>query len=485
MQKNFFLLLFLVIIFPLKISAARQYDYILRIINQAQASMVLAGYGDALGRVTEFKKTFKNIFTSYPHGILNFDSFTATDWNGIPESIITNPHKPYDKKIAPYTDDTAMAILVADAFVNPQKQVVPVVTKSIFQRIGDFFWRMWYTPSKPEKQSDISKEIPLNDVMSTIANNFINDANNFNGWAAGFRAPGISAMTAVNYAKTLDQSSPTWWDQSEFTKNFGGCGSVMRAHPCGIRFFNDAAKAEEYAVAQSKITHSHPWALAACAAMAVGVAHSLDPKSIQETELIKYMKEAADRYDNGSAINTTTGKPNSRSTGQKIEFAYQNALKMRELLQKNTVTTAEALIKELKNYSNEIAILHAQMCTEFPGWTADDAIAATVYCSFSFVTVSDDPRLPILLGVHTTGDSDSIASMTGALIGAHSGFGPDPEKRPAGFVGGYQMTFGSMPPAELQRIEGADTLIDIGQALIQLDPFIREHTYDYEYTAID
>src|SRR3990172_11778631 len=102
------------------------------------------------------------------------------------------------------------------------------------------------------------------------------------------------------------------------------------------------------------------------------------------------------------------------------------------------------------------------MCDEFPGWAADDAIAATVYCYFSFYNDPDphffflqlfSPLLPIILGVHTTGDSDSIASMTGALVGAKKGFGPGP-KKPKGFVGPYKPTFDVMPVNELKRIKG-------------------------------
>lgn len=49
----------------------------------------------------------------------------------------------------------------------------------------------------------------------------------------------------------------------------------------------------------------------------------------------------------------------------------------------------------------------------FPGWAAYDTIAATVY---AFLVSPDDVMEAIYLGFHTSGDSDSIASMTDALL---------------------------------------------------------------------
>jgi ADP-ribosylglycohydrolase len=92
---------------------------------------------------------------------------------------------------------------------------------------------------------------------------------------------------------------------------------------------------------------------------------------------------------------------------------------MRKNLNHQNISTAEQLINALKNTRNLIYTLHKEITTEFLGWTADDAIAASVYCTFSF---PNNPYLAVLLGVHTPGDSDSIASMTGALAGALYGY---------------------------------------------------------------
>jgi ADP-ribosylglycohydrolase len=52
------------------------------------------------------------------------------------------------------------------------------------------------------------------------------------------------------------------------------------------------------------------------------------------------------------------------------------------------------------------------------GWSADEAIAAAVYL---FARHGDAIQEAIIEGVNTPGDSDSIVSLAGALVGAHSG----------------------------------------------------------------
>jgi len=51
-------------------------------------------------------------------------------------------------------------------------------------------------------------------------------------------------------------------------------------------------------------------------------------------------------------------------------------------------------------------------------WAAHEAIAA---CLYIFVRHPDDARAAILEGANTPGDSDSIATLAGALIGARVG----------------------------------------------------------------
>jgi ADP-ribosylglycohydrolase len=155
----------------------------------------------------------------------------------------------------------------------------------------------------------------------------------------------------------------------------GGCGSVMRAYPFGLAFADDAARAERFAVAQSRLTHNDPIALAASAAMAVGVALAVNGESV--ALVVDAMIAAAARY--------------SQATADMMARARDEA---------GDGTEPSVTLDRLR------------------GWAAHEAIAAGVYV---FVRHPDDVRAALLEGANTPGDSDSIATLAGALVGARVG----------------------------------------------------------------
>jgi hypothetical protein len=61
---------------------------------------------------------------------------------------------------------------------------------------------------------------------------------------------------------------------------------------------------------------------------------------------------------------------------------------------------------------------HEVVLTKFPGWISDDEIAVALYCCL----VSDNVMSGIYLGVHSPGDSDSVASIAEALLDAKYGY---------------------------------------------------------------
>jgi ADP-ribosylglycohydrolase len=61
---------------------------------------------------------------------------------------------------------------------------------------------------------------------------------------------------------------------------------------------------------------------------------------------------------------------------------------------------------------------------ELLGWNAREALAAAVYV---FARHPDSPRGALLEAANTPGDSDSIATLVGALVGARSGLGGLPK----------------------------------------------------------
>lgn len=185
----------------------------------------------------------------------------------------------------------------------------------------------------------------------------------------GHRAPGNACLSGC---RALASGVP-WREAGGATA--GGCGSVMRAYPFGLLYSEDLARAEHWAVEHSRLTHNDPIALAASAAMAVGTGWLL--------------RGATPRYALSEML-AAAARHNSR-TARMMAEALDDAL---------TGVPPTVTLDRLR------------------GWAAHEAIAAAVYL---FARHPDDARAAILAGANTPGDSDSLATLAGALVGAHLG----------------------------------------------------------------
>ncbi|MGE4067447.1 MAG: ADP-ribosylglycohydrolase family protein [Vicinamibacterales bacterium] len=275
-----------------------------------------AATGDAMGHPTEFIRSMTEIRSRFgPLGVQGYELY----WDR------------QGQRFAPYTDDTQMAEIVLRALVAHGADA-----------------------GAPDT------------VMSAIATGFVDWASDPQG---GHRAPGNACLAG---ARQLANGEP--W-QTAGGPRAGGCGSVMRAYPFGVIYWDDLAKAEAWAVAHSCMTHRDPIALAACAAMAVGVGATLAGREVED--VLSAMVSAAARHDD--------------VTARMIRRAVGDA---------QAGTDPEEVLSRLE------------------GWAAHEAIAAA-----AFVTARHpaDPRAAILEGANTPGDSDSIATLAGALTGARAG----------------------------------------------------------------
>jgi ADP-ribosylglycohydrolase len=190
----------------------------------------------------------------------------------------------------------------------------------------------------------------------------------------GHRAPGKACMTGC---RALAAGDP-WFEAG--AAEAGGCGSVMRAYPFGLVFAHDSTRVESWAAEHSKMTHRAPVALAACAAMSKGIAVALEAASA--TVAVDAMIEAASRYDANTAA-----------------------------------MIGEAADRAQRGEDPEVVL------ARFLGWAAHEAIAAAVYV---LLRQPDDPRRALLEAVNSPGDSDSIGTLVGALVGARCGYGALP-----------------------------------------------------------
>lgn len=285
--------------------------------NSRFAGAVLgAAVGDALGHPTEFLSRREILRRYGPQGVSGFELWWERD----------------GRRFAPYTDDTQMAEIVLRALV----------------RHG------------PHREG-------MERVMAGMAAGFANWAVHPQG---GHRAPGNACMRG---AQRLAAGVP--WAEAGGVAD-GGCGSVMRAYPFGLMLADDTDLAEHWAVGHSRMTHGAPIALAACAAMAVGIAAEL--RGVAPAAVLSLMVEAAARHDAGTA--------------SMAENAVADALRGAE---------PDEVLGRLE------------------GWAAHEAIAAAM---FVVARHEDDLRGALLEGANAAGDSDSIATLAGALLGARLGF---------------------------------------------------------------
>jgi ADP-ribosylglycohydrolase len=281
------------------------------------AGVVLgAAIGDAMGHPTEFISSVAAIRAKYgPAGVTRFELHWERE----------------GKRFAPYTDDTQMAEAVLSALLEGR-----------------------------EARAD------LHGTMARMAQRFVDWSKAPQG---GHRAPGNACLSGCRALA----AGANWWEAGGPTA--GGCGSVMRAYPFGLLYAHDLARAEAWAVEHSKLTHRDPIALAACAAMAVGVGLLARGESVRKTT--SEMVGAACRY--------------SATTAAMMAAAIDEA---------RAGVGPEVTLERLR------------------AWAAHEAIAAAVYL---LERHPEDARAAILEGANTPGDSDSIATLGGALVGARVG----------------------------------------------------------------
>ncbi len=308
--------------------------------DRVAGAVLGAAIGDAMGHPTEFVTSFEAIRATWPpDGVQGFERFWDQD----------------GRRVAPYTDDTQMAECVLRAL-------------------------LW----SREHDAD------LDATMTDLARRFVDWSIDPQG---GHRSPGNACLAGCRQL-----AAGARWDEAGGARA-GGCGSVMRAYPFGLFFVDDLERAEAWAVSHSKLTHRDPIALAASAAMAVGVARTLRGESV--TRVLSEMVAAACRY--------------SPKTAEMMALAMHEA---------STGVAPEVTLTRLE------------------GWAAHEAIAAAVYL---VARHPDDPRRAILEAANTPGDSDSLATLAGALVGARVGL----SKLPPGWVGDVERSAELRALAEL------------------------------------
>ncbi|WP_377268689.1 ADP-ribosylglycohydrolase family protein [Peterkaempfera sp. SMS 1(5)a] len=213
------------------------------------------------------------------------------------------------------------------------------------------------------------------------------------------RAPG---MTCLKACSLLSREERRWQDASQVGSK--GCGANMRVAPLGLVPGVRDDERSGAAQLQSALTHGHPTALAASDLTAYAV-HLL-AQGAAPGELIPLLRSHA---------------RDSRTTyhrhwlGDLAEHAQDHS-------------PEEFIARGWDECLDVLDRLEAALGTADPeadpclatgaGWIAEEALATGLFC---FLMLPDDPAAAVRRAACSSGDSDSIACLTGAFAGAHHG----------------------------------------------------------------
>lgn len=365
--------------------------------DKIAGAIIISAVGDALGRVTEFIDTTFKIQQKYgAQGITSFADFKPND-------VIHNK--------ALYTDDTLMAkILLEEALKAKQNNL----SDELF--IGNYALRCSELFGKKSMSVDPYCYYRAHGPTNINAGQVLE---------ALFELQ-LQAKKEAEEKKEQKEIDPCWWNRNRSNQQAlygeilkeGGCGSVMRAWPLGLLYGNDTNHLCILADKQSQLTHRHPMARAASCAIAIGVAEALHGKSLEE--IVQKMVEVAEQFDSEEK----TYKP------QAIKLDKNNSLYDPNLIAKDQLLTSDmiwyAYQMAVQGYTPNLVLgVNNQKQRNYRsphgyllGWSADEAVAAAVYV---FARHSKNCHAALIEAVNTPGDSDSIATLAGALVGAYNG----------------------------------------------------------------
>ncbi|GGK19344.1 hypothetical protein GCM10010124_09930 [Pilimelia terevasa] len=236
------------------------------------------------------------------------------------------------------------------------------------------------------------------------------------------RAPGRTCLEAIG---RLAAGLP--WREATVTAS-KGCGANMRATPVGLLRGLDTDTLAGMAQFQAALTHGHPTAVAAAELTALAVWVLRDGAPLGRVPgLLRARCDSQRTVYRGEWLGDLWHQPGIDSPAEFTARGWGECAAALDRL--------EAALTAPDDGGDACLATGA-------GWVAEEALATALYCA---VRHRDDPVAGLGRAAATSGDSDSIAALAGALLGAAHGM----EGWPAGWA---------------HRIEYADQLHLLGTA---------------------
>ncbi|RZB18658.1 ADP-ribosylglycohydrolase family protein [Streptomyces sp. F001] len=213
------------------------------------------------------------------------------------------------------------------------------------------------------------------------------------------RAPGNTCLTACNLLKA---DGRVWQEASQLGSK--GCGANMRVAPVGLAPGLSDAQRAGAAQLQSALTHGHPTALAASDLTARAVhllAQGADPAGLVG-QLRSYACDNRTRYHH-TWLGDLWTRSQDPTPERFIARGWDECLEILGRLQEAVRTVSPETDPCLATGA---------------GWVAEEAFATGLLC---FLLFPDEPVTALRRAACSSGDSDSIACLTGAFAGAWLG----------------------------------------------------------------
>ena len=227
------------------------------------------------------------------------------------------------------------------------------------------------------------------------------------------RAPGNTCLSAC---ARLERRLP--WQQATIA-NSKGCGANMRVAPVGLlppapdRRDAGGTSTNYSAIAQfqAALTHGHPTGLAAADLTAMTVQYLATGGAPADLPrwLRQYAQSQRTMY-HADWLGTLWQRPGITSPEQFIARGWDECLGVLDRL--------DAALAHPDRTSDPCLATGA-------GWVAEEAFATGLLC---FLLFPDDPLAAIRRAAVSSGDSDSIACLTGAFAGAAHGLAAWPQE---------------------------------------------------------
>jgi len=214
------------------------------------------------------------------------------------------------------------------------------------------------------------------------------------------RAPGGTCLKACG---RLAKHAP-WWEATDPKSK--GCGANMRVTMVGLANGLTQAERSGFAQLQSAVTHAHPTALAAADATQQAVwllNNGTHPDDLLDA-LLDYVDQMAGTYPTewlGELYTWTNDHT-------ELTYARRGWLEVQARL----LDVVNAMYQPVYKGSFDPCKLTGA------GWTAETCLSTALHC---FLLYPKNGQLAIARAAATSGDSDSIAAITGALAGAWLG----------------------------------------------------------------